>query len=96
MGFLPGMATFRFAKYVGLGHAKRILLTSPTLDAAEAARLGQFSFHVFAQVNTFWYVNPGAIEYGINNASGEARYSIRPSPFVGQGVAGRRIAWRGM
>lgn len=40
MGFLPGMATFRFAKYVGLGHAKRILLTSPTLDAAEAARLG--------------------------------------------------------
>jgi len=40
MGFLPGMATFRFAKYVGLGHAKRILLTCPTLDADEAARLG--------------------------------------------------------
>ncbi len=40
MGFLPGMATFRFAKYVGLGHAKRILLTSPTLSAEEAASLG--------------------------------------------------------
>ena len=40
MGFLPGMATFRFAKYVGLGHAKRILLTSPTLSAEEAATLG--------------------------------------------------------
>lgn len=40
MGFLPGMATFRFAKYVGLGHAKRILLTCPTLGADEAARLG--------------------------------------------------------
>ena len=40
LGFLPGMATFRFAKYVGLGHAKRILLTCPTLSADEAARLG--------------------------------------------------------
>ena len=40
MGFLPGMATFRLAKYVGLGHAKRILLTCPTLSADEAAGLG--------------------------------------------------------
>jgi enoyl-CoA hydratase len=40
MGFLPGMATFRLAKYVGLGHAKRIVLTGAVLGAEEALRLG--------------------------------------------------------
>lgn len=40
LGFLPGMATFRLAKYVGLGHAKRIALTCPVLDAEEAVTLG--------------------------------------------------------
>jgi enoyl-CoA hydratase/carnithine racemase len=40
MGFLPGMATFRLAKYVGLGHAKRIVLTGAELGAEEALRLG--------------------------------------------------------
>ncbi|MCB9761350.1 MAG: enoyl-CoA hydratase/isomerase family protein [Alphaproteobacteria bacterium] len=39
-GFLPGMACFRLAKYVGLGHAKRIALTSAVLPASEAASLG--------------------------------------------------------
>ncbi|MBN1336265.1 MAG: enoyl-CoA hydratase/isomerase family protein [Deltaproteobacteria bacterium] len=40
LGFLPGMATFRLAKYVGLGHAKRILLCAPVLGPEEALRLG--------------------------------------------------------
>ena len=40
MGFLPGMATFRLARYVGLGHAKRIVLTGGRIDAEEAERLG--------------------------------------------------------
>lgn len=40
LGFLPGMATFRLAKYVGLGHAKRIVMTGVALGAEEAARLG--------------------------------------------------------
>lgn len=40
MGFLPGMATWRLAKYVGLGTAKRLVLTGETLGAAEALRLG--------------------------------------------------------
>lgn len=39
-GFLPGMATFRLAKYVGLGHAKRLLMQCPVVDADEAAALG--------------------------------------------------------
>ncbi len=40
LGFLPGMATFRLAKYIGLGHAKRFLLTAEVLGAARAAELG--------------------------------------------------------
>lgn len=40
MGFLPGMATWRLAKYVGLGTAKRLVLTGETVSAEEAARLG--------------------------------------------------------
>ena len=39
-GFLPGMATFRFAKYVGLGHAKRMMLTAEPLEASRALDLG--------------------------------------------------------
>jgi len=40
MGFLPGMATFRLAKYVGLGHAKRLTVTSEVIPAHRAAELG--------------------------------------------------------
>lgn len=40
MGFLPGMATYRLGKYIGLGHAKRLIMTGAALGAAEALRLG--------------------------------------------------------
>ena len=39
-GFLPGMATFRLAKIIGLGHAKRLIMQCPVLTADEAQRLG--------------------------------------------------------
>ena len=40
LGFLPGMATFRLAKHVGLGHAKRLIMQCPVLDPEEAQALG--------------------------------------------------------
>lgn len=40
LGFLPGMATFRLAKYVGLGRAKQIVLRSKLLTAADALSMG--------------------------------------------------------
>jgi enoyl-CoA hydratase len=40
MGFLPGMATFRLAKYIGLGRAKRMMLTAETINAQTALDLG--------------------------------------------------------
>jgi len=39
-GFLPGMATWRLAKFVGLGHARRIIMRCPVIGADEAQRLG--------------------------------------------------------
>lgn len=40
LGFLPGMATFRLGKFVGLGHAKRMVMTGAVVGAEEALRLG--------------------------------------------------------
>lgn len=40
LGFLPGMATFRLAKYVGMGRARKLIMRCQILDAAEAADLG--------------------------------------------------------
>jgi enoyl-CoA hydratase len=40
LGFLPGMATFRLAKYVGLGHAKRMMLCAESVSASRALELG--------------------------------------------------------
>ena len=40
MGFLPGMATFRLAKYIGLGRAKRLMLTAEEFGAQSAYDMG--------------------------------------------------------
>lgn len=40
LGFLPGMATFRLSKYVGLGIAKRLLLTCVEIPAEQAVAYG--------------------------------------------------------
>jgi enoyl-CoA hydratase/carnithine racemase len=49
LGFLPGMATWRLARYVGLGHAKRLVLTGAAVGAEEAQRIGLVD-HVVATV----------------------------------------------
>jgi len=40
LGFLPGMATFRLAKYVGLGRAKNLMLAGRPIGAKEALNWG--------------------------------------------------------
>lgn len=39
-GLLPSMATFRLARFVGLGRAKRMILLGDTIDGVEAHRVG--------------------------------------------------------
>jgi enoyl-CoA hydratase/carnithine racemase len=40
LGFLPGMGTFRLAKFIGLGRARRLALTGRRMDATEAHAAG--------------------------------------------------------
>lgn len=40
LGFLPGMAVFRLAKYIGLGRAKQIILRGLPITAAQGHSLG--------------------------------------------------------
>lgn len=39
-GFLPGLATYRLAKYLGLGRAKQMILSCQPVAAMEALRIG--------------------------------------------------------
>ena len=39
-GLLPSMATFRLARYIGLGRARRMILLGDTVDGVEALRIG--------------------------------------------------------
>lgn len=39
-GLIPGMGTFRLARYVGLGRAKRLILSGDLIDGDEALRIG--------------------------------------------------------
>ncbi len=40
MGFIPGMGTFRLAKFIGLGRARRMALTGRKVHGVEAERIG--------------------------------------------------------
>lgn len=39
-GFLPGMAVFRLAKFIGMGHAKKLILFAQCVTAEEGLNLG--------------------------------------------------------
>lgn len=58
-GYLPGMALFRLAKYVGLGVAKRLVLTGAPWSAADAAAWGLVD----------WVCEPGALDSAIEQAA---------------------------
>lgn len=69
LGFLPGMATFRLAKYVGLGRAKRLIMQCVEVDAHKAAALGivdEVAYDLVETVNqvieSFGQVHPVTIE----------------------------------
>lgn len=72
-GFLPGMATFRLAKYVGLGRAKRLLLQGAPAGAEAALAMGlidaiaeddALDVGVSEQLRAFGPAHPVATELG--------------------------------
>jgi len=69
MGFLPGMAVFRLAKYIGLGHAKRVVLQGEILKADKAHDLGIIDIisddidnALKASIHRFTPINPIAMQ----------------------------------
>lgn len=73
LGFLPGMGTWRLAKYVGLGRAKRLLLQGAPVSAAAAERIGLIDViaedgaldaAVAAELAAFGPAHPVATELG--------------------------------
>lgn len=49
-GLLPSMATFRLARFIGLGRARRMILLGDTIDGVEAHRIG-LAEHIVSDEN---------------------------------------------
>ncbi len=45
-GLIPGLGTFRLARYIGLGRAKRLIISGETIDGREAERIGMVDYLV--------------------------------------------------
>ena len=39
-GLIPGLGTYRLARYIGLGRAKRLIISGETIEGCEAERIG--------------------------------------------------------
>lgn len=70
-GYLPGMGTFRLAKFIGLGRARFFGMTGRTMDAEEALTLGVIDHlceppdlddAVANTIGAFGEIHPDAIE----------------------------------
>ncbi len=45
-GLIPGLGTLRLARYIGLGRAKRLIITGEMIDGVEAERMGMVDYLV--------------------------------------------------
>ena len=45
-GLIPGLGTLRLARYIGLGRAKRLIITGDMIDATEGERIGLIDYLV--------------------------------------------------
>lgn len=68
-GFLPGMGTFRLAKYIGLGRARRLAITGRHVAGEEAERLGlvdhlcdDLEVGLAAAIEELGTINPVAVD----------------------------------
>ena len=45
-GLIPGLGTLRLARYIGLGRAKKLIITGEMIDGAEGERIGMVDYLV--------------------------------------------------
>ena len=68
-GLIPGLGTFRLARYVGLGRAKSLIIRGNMIDGTEAQRIGLVD-HLVGEETAFEEFEDWIAEYAASNSSG--------------------------
>lgn len=72
-GLIPGLGTFRLARYIGLGRAKQLIISGLMIDGAEGQRIGLVD-HLVGEETRETEFERWIEEYGKVNSAG-CRYS---------------------
>ena len=68
-GLIPGLGTFRLARYVGLGRAKSLIIRGNMIDGVEAERIGLVD-HLVEEESAFEEFDAWLAEYAAGNSAG--------------------------
>ena len=68
-GLIPGLGTFRLARYVGLGRAKALIIRGNMIDGSEAQRIGMVD-HLVGEDTAFEEFEEWLAEYAATNSAG--------------------------
>lgn len=68
-GLIPGLATFRLARYIGIGRAKSLVLRGNLIDGTEAERIGLVD-HLVAEDSAAEEFEGWIAEYAAANTAG--------------------------
>ena len=102
MGFIPGLATYRLAKYIGLGRAKYYVLTGKKIPADEAQQIGLADkvYHAIDEsevvgetIDEFMPFNPDSLE--LSRRLLNESYATHYEDFTGHFLAAQHRAISG-
>ena len=68
-GLIPGLGTFRLARYIGLGRAKSLIIRGNLIDGTEAERIGLVD-HLVGEETAFEELEDWLAEYAASNSAG--------------------------
>ncbi len=68
-GLIPGLGTFRLARYIGLGRAKQLIIRGNMIDGAEGQRIGMVD-HLVGEETAESEFEEWITEYGKTNSEG--------------------------
>ena len=68
-GLIPGLGTFRLARYIGLGRAKSLIIRGNMIDGTEAERIGLVD-HLVRDDTAFEEFEDWLAEYAATNSAG--------------------------
>ncbi len=67
-GLIPGLGTFRLARYIGLGRAKSLIIRGNMVDGTEAERIGMVD-HLVGEDTAFEEFDDWLAEYAATNSA---------------------------